>query len=123
MIGTDAYLRKRTQHRIGAFFLPVFQRRKGSHADRDAVSFEHADKLGDVFGLIAVHHGAFAMLERPTRSAGLEHDRVAAEFINADLHRRARAQTRIEKHQRHRLARQRLRAIVAALEPQRRLDQ
>src|SRR6185369_7374456 len=40
-----------------------------------------------------------------------------------NLHRRARAQARIEKHERHRLSRQRLRLIVAALKPQRRFEQ
>jgi hypothetical protein len=69
--------RKRIQHRIGAFFLPVFQRRKRSHADSYAISLEHAHKLRHVFGLIGVHHGAVAMLQRPTRSARLEHDGIA----------------------------------------------
>ena len=63
-------LRKRAQNRISPLFLPVFELRERPHSDRDAIPFEHTNKLGNVLRFIAVHHGALAMLERPTRAAG-----------------------------------------------------
>src|SRR5262245_14985085 len=63
------------------------------------------------------------MLECPACSARLEHYGIAAELIDPNLHRRARAQAGIEKHQRHRLSCERLRLIVTALKPQRRFEQ
>src|SRR5215510_4671743 len=63
------------------------------------------------------------MLECPACSTWLEHNGIAAKLVDPNLHRRARAQTGIEKHQRHRLSRQRFRMIVTALKPQRRFEQ
>ena len=42
--------------------------------------------------------GAFAMLQSPTRPARFQDYWVAAQLVNADLHRRARAQTGVEKN-------------------------
>jgi hypothetical protein len=114
--------REGLEHWIRSFFLPVFQRRERSHADRDAVSFEHADKLGDVFGFVAVHNHAIAMFESPARAAGFEYDRIAAEFVDTDLHRCACAQTRIEEDQSHGFPAEGLGLIVAVLEAQGRAD-
>jgi hypothetical protein len=96
------------EHRIGTLFVPVLQRRKRSYTDGRTITLEHANKLGNVFSLIGIHHRARAMLESPARSAWLEHDGISAEFINSDLHRRTRAQAGIEEHERHRLPSERL---------------
>src|SRR6185369_6289691 len=95
----------------------------GSDADRYAIPFKYTHKLGDVFSLVAIHHGARAMFECPTRSARLEHNCIAAEFVNPDLHRRACAQAGIEEHERHGFPRERLRVFIATLESHCRLDQ
>ena len=108
---------------IGAFFLPVFQRGKRAHADRDAISFKHAHELRDVFGLIAVHHRAFAVFECPACAAGFEHDRVSAQLVDPDLHRCASAETRVKEHESHGFAAQRFGLIVARLEAQGRVNQ
>ena len=77
---------------------------------------EHAHKLSDMFSLVRVHYRAVAMFQCPTRPTGFQHDRVSAQLINPDLHRRARAQTGIEEDQRDRASRQRLGLIVAVFE-------
>ena len=46
------------------------------------------------------------MLQCPTGAARLKDDGIAAKFVDAHLHRRARAQTRIEKDEGDGLARE-----------------
>src|SRR5689334_499614 len=93
-----------TKNRISALFVPILQCGESTNANSHTVSLEHADELGDMLSLIAVHHSAFTMFESPTRSTGFQHHRIAAEFVDADLHRSARSQTRIEKDERDRFA-------------------
>ena len=62
--------------------------------------------------------------ECPTGAARFEHNAISAEVIDANLHRRARAQARVEEHQRDRFPGQRLRRDLSPmLELQRRVDQ
>src|ERR1700741_579168 len=121
--GDGCITRESVEYRICPLFLPVFQGRKSSHANRRTISFEHTDKFGYVLGLVRVHHCPGAMFECPTRSAGFQHDRVSTKLVYPHLHRRARPQTGIKKHKRYRLSRQRLRNIIATLETQGRIEQ
>ncbi len=73
--------------------------------------------------LVSIHDNAVSMFERPTGAARLQHNRISTQFINAHLHRGARAQTGIEKDQGHRRAGEQLCLVVAVLEAQRRVDE
>ncbi len=101
MIGTSEYFAKALSTGSTSLFAPVFHGGKCAHANRRAVATKHAHKLRHVFGLIAIHHHAVAMFQRPARAARFEDYCISTQFVDADLHRRARAQAGIEEHQRH----------------------
>ena len=90
---------ERTQHRIRSLFRPVLQISKRPHTDRHAVSAKHAHEFGDVLSFIRIHEHPFTMLQRPTGPAGLQCHGIPTKFVNANLHRGACAQARIEKDQ------------------------
>src|ERR1044072_5951295 len=93
-----------TKKRIGALFVPILQCGESANANSQTVSLKHPDELGDMLSLIAVHHSALTMFESPTRTTGFQYHRIAAQLVDADLHRSPRSQTRIEKHQSNRFA-------------------
>src|SRR6267378_6649158 len=109
-------LRKRIENWISPLLFPIFQRRKSPHANRHAITAQHAHELSDVFSLVTIHHHAFAVFQRPTRTARLQYYCVAAQLVNADLHRRARAQAGIEKDQRDRTSSYWFRSVLVAFE-------
>ena len=111
--GTVRVLREALQHLVLAVVLPVDELREGAHADQVDVAAEHPRDLGDVLLGLAVHHRAEVELDRPRVLARLQHHRVAAELEGAELEAGARAQRRVEEHQRDRLALERVAQLVA----------
>src|SRR5262249_23629549 len=98
------------------------QRGECADAYRDTISSQHAHKFRDVLGFVCVHDGLLTMFQSPAGAARLEHDSISAQLVDAYLHRRARAQTWIEKNQRDRLPRQGL-CVRATLAVKRAVDQ
>ena len=56
---------KSIEYRIGSFRVPVFQLGKCPYADRRYVSLSHPDEFFEMLCLVAVHHYALTMFERP----------------------------------------------------------
>ena len=100
MIGTSEYFANALSTGSVRSSSQFFSAAKVRTPIADAVATKHAHKLRDVLSLVPIHHHAFAMFQRPTSAARLEHDRISAQFVNPNLHRRARAQAGIEKDQR-----------------------
>src|SRR3989442_2524134 len=107
---------ERSENWIGPLRFPILQRRKTPHPNRHAITAQHAHELSDVFSLVRFHHGAFAMLKRPACPAWLKYNRVPPEFVNPNLHRRAGAQTWIEKDQRDRTSSYWFRSVLVTFE-------
>jgi hypothetical protein len=84
--GNLGVLRERIQNRVNSFCLPILERGKRPHPDGHTITAQHAHKFRQVLGLVTIHHHAFAMFQRPARTAWFEHDRIATHFVNPDLH-------------------------------------
>src|SRR6185503_12090715 len=63
------------------------------------------------------------MFETPRPLSNIESDRVSAKLVDGDLHRRASAKRRIEKHKRHALAFKRALAVIAGFDLRRKIDE
>src|SRR5215831_19205094 len=96
---------------------------KGSHADCCRIARQNTSRLFDMLGLVAVHYGSLAVFEVPRTLPYIQSDRVPAELVDGDLHRRAGPERWIKKDQSDTLAKQRPLVVLARLEFRREIDQ
>jgi hypothetical protein len=84
--------------------LPALELGERAHGDRVDVARQDPRDLPHVLLGLAVHHDVVVELDRPGALARLEHDRLAAELMHAELEAGAGPQRRVEEQQGDRLA-------------------